>query len=459
MTPQLQQAVKLLQMNTVELSAELIQAHETNPLLEMEDPVDREEVSHSEDTVEQESSDESRESRDEDWVSAQTYDRIRTSSSSFDGAFEIPDSAGNLSLRQSLEQQLALMALNPEQALITSLIVQYVDDAGYLQINLEEICNECNGELEQPGEIGISDVEAGLSLIQGLDPVGVGARTPGECLQLQLKAMASDTPGYASACTIVDEYLSVLADRDYQTLKRRLSVNDDSLREAIELIRHLNPHPGYSVGDMKVNYVTPDIVVEHHKGAWLARLNTNALPRVVINQDYQQLVSDNSSNKSFAKMKEQLQDARWLLSNIEKRHSTILSVASQIVERQQAFFEHGPAAMRPMILRDVSESLDIHESTVSRATSGKYMLTPLGMFELKYFFSAELGTDSGVNTSSVAIQTLIKEMIEKEPPTKPISDMKICEALNKEGYEVARRTVAKYREQMNIPPSSKRKNL
>jgi RNA polymerase sigma-54 factor len=251
----------------------------------------------------------------------------------------------------------------------------------------------------------------------------------------------------------------MLADRDYQALKRKLSVDEDELRRAIDLIRHLNPHPGYSVGDVAVNYVTPDIVVEHHKGAWLARLNTNALPKVVINQDYQQLVTDNSASKSFSKMKEQLHDAKWLLSNIEKRHSTILSVASQIVERQQAFFEHGPAAMRPMILRDVSEALDIHESTVSRATSGKYMLTPLGMFELKYFFSTELGSDNGGQTSSVAIQTLIKEMIDNEPPTKPISDMKVCESLNKQGYEVARRTVAKYREQLNIPPSSKRKNL
>ncbi|MGI9317965.1 MAG: RNA polymerase factor sigma-54 [bacterium] len=459
MTPQLQQAIRLLQMNTAELSEELIQAHESNPLLEMEDPVERQEVSHDEETVEIESSDESRESLDEDWVSSQTYDRINGSSNRNDFDFEIPDRSGPATLKQSLEDQLSLLSLSPEIKLITDRIVQYIDDAGYLEVELGEILNEVTSELRNEPEIKQAQMEQCLGIVQSLDPTGVGARTPGECLQLQLTAMNAETPGHAVAAEIVKHHLDLLADRDYHALKKKVGSVDEELKQAVDLIRHLNPHPGYNVGDVSVNYIVPDVVVEHHRGIWLARLNTGALPRVVINQDYQQLVTDNAGCESFSRMKEQLQDARWLLSNIEKRHSTILSVASEIVERQQSFFEHGPAAMKPMILRDVSEALDIHESTVSRATNGKYMLTPLGVFELRYFFSTELGSVDGSQTSSVAIQTLIREMIDNESTKKPISDMKICEALKKQGYEIARRTVAKYREQMNIPPSSKRKSL
>ncbi|MGB5709005.1 MAG: RNA polymerase factor sigma-54 [Arenicellales bacterium] len=459
MTPQLQQAIRLLQMNTVELSEELIQAHESNPLLEMEDPLERQEVSHDEETIEVESSDESRESLDEDWVSAQTYNRVSGPNAQLDIDFDIPDRSGPATLRQSLEDQLSLLALSPEVKLVSDRIVQYLDDAGYLQVDLEEIYNEVSSEIKNEPEIEHIQMEQCLEIVQSLEPTGVGARAPSECLLLQLRAIDNETPGHREAGEIVRNHLHLLADRDYQTLKRKLGVGESELKQAVDLIKHLNPHPGFSVGDISVNYIVPDVVVEHHRGIWLARLNTGALPRVVINQDYQQLVTENSASESFSKMKEQLQDARWLLSNIEKRHSTILSVASEIVERQQAFFDHGPAAMKPMILRDVSEALDIHESTVSRATNGKYMLTPLGVYELRYFFSTELGTGDGNQASSVAIQTLVREMIENEPTKKPISDMKICEALKDQGYEIARRTVAKYREQMNIPPSSKRKSL
>ncbi len=459
MTPQLQQAIRLLQMNTVELSEELIQAHESNPLLEMEDPLERQEVSHDEETIEAESSDESRESLDEDWVSAQTYNRVSGPNAQLDFDFDIPDRSGPATLKQSLEDQLSLLGLSPEVKLVTDRIVQYLDDAGYLQVDLEEIYNEVSSEMKNEPEIERIQMEQCLNIVQSLEPTGVGARAPSECLLLQLGAIDGETPGHHEAGEIVRNHLHLLADRDYQSLKRKLGVGESELKQAVDLIKHLNPHPGFSVGDISVNYIVPDVVVEHHRGAWLARLNTGALPRVVINQDYQQLVTDNSASESFSKMKEQLQDARWLLSNIEKRHSTILSVASEIVERQQAFFDHGPAAMKPMILRDVSEALDIHESTVSRATNGKYMLTPLGVYELRYFFSTELGAEDGNQASSVAIQTLIRQMIENEFTKKPISDMKICEALKDQGYEIARRTVAKYREQMNIPPSSKRKSL
>jgi len=474
MTPQLQQAIRLLQMNTIELTEELIQAHESNPLLELEEPAEPAEVSHPDEAQDAESSDSSRDSMDEDWVSAQTYEKVSRNTAIGGNDYEIPDRAGPATLRQSLEEQLLPRGLPAEQYLAAELIIQYLDDAGYLGVSLDEILVELTQAVSKLTEradqdgavpehvaetIDLETVESALKVVQSFEPTGVGARSPQECLSLQLAAMNRDTPGLQMASRIVELYLELLGKRDYQTLRRKLGGSEEALREAIELIKHLNPHPGYSVGDVSVNYVVPDVVVELRRGVWMARLNRGSLPNVVINQDYQQLVTDNSSCASFSQMKEQLQDAKWLLANIEKRHSTILAVASQIVERQQAFFEEGPSAMKPMILRDVSEALDIHESTVSRATNGKYMLTPLGVYELRYFFSTEMHTDSGDQTSAVAIQTLIREMIEQEPPRKPISDMKICDALNERGLQVARRTVAKYREQMNIPPSSKRKSL
>lgn len=459
MTPQLQQAIRLLQMNTAELSAALMDAHETNPLLEMEEPEGREETLSVEEVVATEPSDDSRGTFDDDWVSQRITGPTTPASLRPDSGYDIPDRSLSATLHEHLEQQLSLMALEPVEKMLAEYLVSNLDDAGYLDGELDGILGEVQHEMEPGNSVSKKDLEHALTIVQALEPLGVGARTPGECLQLQLATIDPDTFGLSAARRIVDEFLHLLAERDYQGMRRGLRVDEDELREAIELIRHLSPHPGFSVGDVSVSYVTPDILVERRRGVWMGRLNTAALPKVMINRDYQQLVTENSSNASFSNLKEQLQDARWLLSNIEKRHDTILSVATQIIERQQSFFDHGPAAMRPMIMREIAGALDIHESTVSRAVNGKYMLTPLGLFELRYFFSTEVGSDNGTQSSSVAIQALIREMIEAEPPAKPISDMKICEALEKQGLEVARRTVAKYREQMNIPPSSKRKSL
>ena len=459
MTPQLQQAIRLLQMNTAELSAALKDAHETNPLLEMEEPEGREEAMPVEDVVAAESSDDSRGTFDEDWVSQRISGPTSPASLRPDSTYDVPDRSLPATLQEHLDQQLSLMVLEPVEKLLAEYIVSNLDDAGYLDADLDDILAEVQHDMEPGSSISPLDLERALSLVQSLDPLGVGSRTPEECLKLQLSAVAPSVPGLSTAHKIVDDFLPHLAERDFHGMRRGLRVDEDELREAIELIRHLSPHPGYSVGDVSVNYVAPDILVERRRGVWMARLNTAALPRVMINQDYQQLVTENAANESYSNLKEQLQDARWLLSNIEKRHDTILSVATQIIERQQSFFDNGPAAMRPMIMREIADALDIHESTVSRAVNGKYMLTPLGLFELRYFFSTEVGSDSGNQSSAVAIQAMIREMIDSEPPAKPVSDMKICEALKEQGLEVARRTVAKYREQMNIPPSSKRKSL
>ncbi len=455
MTPQLQQAIRLLQMNTAELSEEILLAHETNPLLEIDEDSRPQEVTHTNDNIEIESSDESRESYNQDWVSAEPYGHSATAVSRDRAEFDVPEPSDSITLKHSLSAQLSLLNLPLEQQLVTDHIVQYISDAGYLEIPVEKIYQE----LDPAGEISYEQVVEGLDLVQSLDPPGVGAESPEQCLLLQLTALDQGFPGYVTAKKIINNHLGLLADHDYQLLQRKLKVNQQQLKQAVDLIHRLNPHPGYSVGDVSINYITPDLIVEHRQGVWFARLNTGVLPKVMINRDYQELIVENANSDKFSRMREQLQGAKWLLSNIEKRHDTILSVGTQIVERQQAFFEHGPEAMKPMILKDLSEALDIHESTVSRATSGKYMLTPLGMFELKYFFSQELGSEDGVRTSALAIQTLIAKMIEQEPTRKPISDMKICQELKTQGIDVARRTVAKYREQLNIPPSSKRKTL
>ena len=458
MTPQLQQAIRLLQMNTAEFSAALIDAHETNPLLEMEDPEGRSEAIPEEGHAGLEFMDELRGSFNEDWVSRRAGTASPASALS-DGVDRIPAHAADASLHESLEEQLCLLALEPMQKFLADHIIRNLNDAGYLEAGLETILDEVRHDLEPGTRISMPDMEDALSRVQSLDPVGVGARTPGECLLLQLSALDAGVPGLETARSLVRSHLPLLARRDLQALRRKLAVDHGELREAIELVRHLSPHPGYSVGDVSVNYVTPDVLVERRRGGWAARLNTAALPRVMINQDYQQLVTENAGKESFSRLNSQLKDARWLLSNIEKRHDTILSVAARIVANQQAFFEHGPAAMKPMTMREIAETLDIHESTVSRAVNGKYMLTPLGTFELRYFFSTEVGAGNGHQASSVAIQALIRELVEAEPPAKPISDMKICEALRSRGFEIARRTVAKYREQMNIPPSGRRKSL
>ena len=374
--------------------------------------------------------------------------------------FDIPDRSEALTLRQSLMSQLESMVLDPMEKLVCDHIVADVNDAGYMEIGLDVLQQEIlaqEGMLLNDAGLSSADMEHCLKLVQSLEPTGVGARSPKECLQIQLRALDPHLPGHEIANLIVQDHLSTLAERDYQVLKRKLRIDEDTLRIAIDLIRSLSPHPGYSVGDVSLNYIVPDVAVEFTKGVWLARLNTRSLPKIGINRDYHELIKKNASDTSFSQMKEQLQDAKSLLLCVEKRHNTILSVASQIVERQQEFFHHGPSAMQPLGLRDIAEALDIHESTVSRAVNGKYMMTPLGVLEFKYFFSAQLGAEGGSKSSATAIRTLIKDMIDAEDARKPISDQKICEELGRRGYELARRTVSKYREQLHIPGSSKRK--
>ena len=485
MTPQLQQAIRLLQMSTSELTLEIRHAHETNPLLEMgedgdfretpeeatamaerespavgsvETPI--EEMSDTGDVPQLEFERNQAEFAMETWDDPQNYypvDQRRQGSS--DPAYSDVNYQANipeepLTLKETLANQAILLFSNEQDRRIAHHLIQSINEAGYIDVPLQDIQETLN----QRDPVELADIECVLAELQKLEPTGVAARNPEECLMLQLKTRDPQTPGFDSARRIIDSHLPKLAAKEYGKLRKTLGIGEQELSDAVGLIKQLNPHPGYSIGDAAVDYVVPDILVEKRKGHWYAVLNPGALPRLSINQDYQRLINQNAGDE-FNDLKQQLQHARWLLNNLEKRHQTVLSVAREIVSRQQAFFSFGPEKMRPMTLNDVATSLGVHESTISRATSGKFLSAPRGTFELKYFFSAQLGTDDGDGISAIAIQSEIKRIVEQEDPGKPVSDEKMTKLLAKKGYKVARRTVAKYREQLNIPSSSKRKSL
>ena len=483
-----------MQMSAVELSEEIQLAHETNPLLEMfedsENPSDNQDLQHElnpdrtpDSMIERLDSGTSATNEevifeplpqlefdnigsqsDLSWDDLQGFipvdqrdqRRVRNDNSRSvddnDYLLQIPEE--QVTLREALGSQAIFLFDDEDRRRIAHHIIQNINEAGYLDVDLEDI----QEQLSDQHKVSIEDIEGVLSVIQKLEPAGVAARSPQECLSNQLDSIDSNLPGYAAARQIVSHHLPLLGSRDYVKLKKLLHVNEVELGHAVDLITHLNPHPGYSFGNSRTDYIIPDILVEKRHGNWLARHNTQSLPKLMINQSYQQLISQ-GKGKDFGTLKEQLQNARWLLSNIEKRHQTILSVAREIVEKQQGFFHHGVEKMRPLTLNDIAAPLGIHESTVSRATTGKYLLAPQGIFELKYFFPSQLVGDDGEAVSSLAVQTEIKKIIDAENPKKPVSDEKICTLISESGLKIARRTVAKYREMLNIPSSSKRKIL
>lgn len=495
MTPQLQQAIRLLQMSASELSEELQLAHETNPLLEIKEEGDQDETTSSQqedsfddslderqtisvlneesaamgldaDTIEvsgieQLQFEQSVEYDPSTWDDPQNYapiDQRRPSgatSQSFDrpvSDFVIPEETSTL--RETLGTQAIFLFDDEGDRRIAHHLIQNINEAGYLDVPLDEIQQTLN----ERKSVRMHDVEKVLDIIQKLEPAGVGARNPRECLMIQLQARDKKLPGYQTSYEIVESHLALLANKEFGKLRKVLGVSEKVLGTAVELIQQLSPHPGYSVGNANVDYIVPDILVEKKGKNWFANINLKAIPGLVINQDYQKLISKNS-NAEFGAMKQQLQHARWLLGNLEKRQYTIHSVAKEIVERQQDFFHFGAEKMRPLTLNDIATPLSIHESTVSRATTGKYLSAPQGIFELKYFFSSRVSNDQGEGISSIAIQSEIKRIIQNEPSGTPISDEKIGILLSEKGYKVARRTVAKYREKMNIPSSSRRKTI
>jgi RNA polymerase sigma-54 factor len=459
LSPQLQQAIRLLQLSTLEMNEEIERALEENPLLEkdtsegenaLEVPLDSPAFSETAAASSDETPDYSEAaepSEKEDFIL--TSDEGGMAAVDEEHAFQ---HAAGVSLREHLLSQLALTAVDDDTRAIVQALIDELDDNGYLTTTFEAFC-----EYFSPSEtLTQKRFDDALHLLQDFDPVGIGARTPGECLTLQLRALP-DSPAQQVALTIVEQHLPSLAARDFAGLRKVTGAREDLLRDACTLIRHLNPKPGLAFDNDRVDHIIPDIIVRKQGRNWVAQLNEAAVPKIRINTIYAELLS--VKNASPPGWSNRLQEARWLVRNIQQRFETILRVAKAIVEQQQRFFDHGPLAMKPMILKDIADLLGLHESTISRVTTQKYMLTPQGTVELKYFFGSHVATSAGGAASSTAIRALIKKIVEAEPPASPLSDQRITELLGKEGIMVARRTVAKYREALSIPPAHQRKDL
>jgi RNA polymerase sigma-54 factor len=364
------------------------------------------------------------------------------------------------SLGEHLKGQLAATTASPRDRALVEMLIESLDEQGYLTTPLEELLSIC------PPEAGLEleDLATALKLLQSFDPAGVGARSAAECLNLQLDALAAQAPPpcppdvIAHAKRIVSEHLHLLAAKEFQKLARTLELTEEQVQDAHAAIRRLNPHPGVAFSATVVDYIVPDILVRKVRNRWTAQVNPDVMPRLRLNQAYATAVKQERSKEGFSQWSSRLQEARWLIRNIQQRFETVQRVAQAIVDRQHAFFSHGAIAMRPLVLREIAETLELHESTISRVTTNKYMATPFGVFELKYFFGSHVATDTGGAASSTAIRALIKQLIGDEDPKEPLSDSRIAELLAEQGLVVARRTVAKYREALKIPAVTLRKS-
>jgi RNA polymerase sigma-54 factor len=473
LTPQLQQSIRLLQLSTLELHQELEQILSDNPLLErLDDPLDRsvrlladgainaapaqpeagaaapaaEESGDGDDSGGGE--DRGEVQLDADWGDGGA---ARSGSEDEDGRPQLE--AGGVTLREHLAEQVRMTNLSLRDRALAELVIDALDDNGYLEEPLEEI----HARLPEELEIDPDELRCALALVQSLDPAGVGARNASECLTLQIRRLPG-VPLVARrlALTIVEKHLAWFAQREFSKLKKTLDCDDEDLREAQAVIRRCNPHPGAAFGQGASDYVVPDVIVRRAKNGWSVSLNAEVMPRLRVNSLYASLLKQGKGENS---MSGQLQEAKWLIKNMRQRFDTILRVSQAIVERQRNFFSHGAVAMRPLVLREIADTLGLHESTISRVTTQKYMLTPHGMFELKYFFGSHVATEAGGEASSTAIRALIAQLTGAEDPKNPLSDSKIAELLGEQGMVIARRTVAKYREALKIPPVSLRKSL
>jgi RNA polymerase sigma-54 factor len=457
MTPQLQQAIRLLQLPVVELQSQIEEALESNMLLEQVEDT----ASDTDSDSPAEASDEpvvvNEAPEDENWMEpAFTGTSSGDSNWADDGRSQEFADPGGGSLTEHLLWQLNLEDLTPRERVLGEAIIDAIDEDGYIGEALDVITAAAQRSLPQTeSALTEDDLEVALHVIQRMDPTGVGARDLSESLAIQLRALEASTPGRELALRIVDTELEMLGNQQLPALRRKLGASEDALVEAVALIRSLHPRPGSAVQSPSADYVVPDVYVRKLGDRWIVEVNPGALPRVQVNQSYASLLGRNSDHTA---LKAQLQEARWLVRSLEIRNDTLLRVATCIVERQHKFLEHGDFAMRPMVLRDVAEALEMHESTISRVTTNKYMHTPRGVFEFRHFFSSHVGKE-GAEHSSTAIRAMIKQLISNENPNKPLSDSKIAQSLVADGIDVARRTVAKYREAMMIPSSSERRKL
>jgi RNA polymerase sigma-54 factor len=471
LTPQLQQSIRLLQLSTLELHQELEQILLDNPLLErLDDPLDRSVRLLADGAInatapgqpeagaaapaeggepEFEPAGERGEVQlDPDWGEGGPS---RTPDEGEDGRPQLE--AGGVTLREHLAEQVRLTAVSVRDRALAELVIDALDDNGYLEEPLDDIHARLPAELE----VELDELRCALALVQSFDPPGVGARNASECLALQIRRLAGvPLVTRRMALTIVDKHLAWFAQREFNKLKKTLDCDDEDLREAQVVIRRCNPHPGAAFASSESDYVVPDVIVRRAKNGWNVSLNQEVMPRLRVNSLYASMLKQ---SKGETGMSGQLQEAKWLIKNMRQRFDTILRVSQAIVERQRNFFSHGAVAMRPLVLREIADTLGLHESTISRVTTQKYMLTPHGMFELKYFFGSHVATEAGGEASSTAIRALIAQLTGAEDPKNPLSDSKIAEMLGEQGMVVARRTVAKYREALKIPPVSLRKSL
>ena len=487
MTPQLQQAIRLLQLSTIDLQAEVQQALDSNPMLESDedgggDSSAAESVNGVDSFADAEDSNAGVSGGDDRAVDTQmadipdelpvdsawedTFDNlpVMTASGSGQSSGESPNfenqSGSSETLQDHLLWQMRLSPFTERDTMIAEVLIDSIDEQGYLRATVEEVRDALQQDLDESDEVfEIDEIEAVLHRIHTFDPLGVGARDLRECLLVQLHHLDKATPWLKQAQVLIGEHIDLLGGRDFSQLMRRMKLTEQELREVVMLVQSLNPRPGSLVAGRAAEYIVPDVTVRKVNGTWRVELNTEAMPRLRINSGYAGLVkrADNSSDNTY--MRNQLQEARWFIKSLQSRNETLLKVASCIVEHQRDFLEYGDEAMKALVLHDVAEAVEMHESTISRVTTQKYMHTPRGIYELKYFFSSHVGTSAGGECSATAIRALIKKLVAEEDPRKPLSDSKLAQILGDQGINVARRTIAKYRESIAIPSSSERKRL
>jgi len=457
MTPQLQQAIRLLQLPVLELQAQVQEALESNVMLEAEEEeqidlasLDQPAPQGEDDDGERAEPEEVVVEMEDPWAESSTPSGDGRTQEDDDRPLEFSDERGR-DLHQHLIWQLEVSRLDPRQVWIGEAIVDALNDDGYLTESLADIARSLSADLPVSEE----DVAQVLAFVQTLDPTGVGARTAAECICLQLAQLEPATTGRELAMSIARDHLQAVADRNMTDLRRSYDADDDTLLGALALIRACNPRPGSAFEGAQPEYIVPDVFVRRTDQGWSVEINPASVPRLKVNQGYASLVARSGD---YATLRAQLQEARWLIRSLEIRNDTLLKVARTIVQRQSAFLEKGDEAMQPMILRDVAAAVNMHESTISRVTTGKYMHTPRGIFEFRHFFSSHVSGADGEDVSSVAIRARIRKLIADEQPGKPLSDAQLADVLSREGVKVARRTVAKYREALGLASSSERRH-
>lgn len=496
MTPQLQQAIRLLQLSTLDLQAEIQEALESNPMLEVEESDNQPTTSPSEHTDQHDSVanagldgtpgsdnnpettvENNTESSLEEHLSSDTIpdtvaDELPADSQweeSYQTSAGVSSSAGNVdddfdhdgrnsttdNLQDHVLWQLNLIPMSPTDTEIAMALIDGLNDDGYLSISLDDVLDSLDAELE----VEEDEVLAVLHRLQQFEPTGVFAQDLQDCLLIQLRQLPANTPWLEEAKTVIQHHIALLGSKDYAQVMRKTKLKEENLKDVLRLIQELTPRPGELIISEQSEYVIPDVLVRKIKGEWRVDLNPEIAPKLRVNSEYASLVkrADNSPDNAY--LKDNLQEARWFIKSLLSRNDTLLKVANKIVEFQEDFFEIGDEGMKPLVLHDIAEAVDMHESTISRVTTQKFMHTPRGIFELKYFFSSHVNTDGGGECSSTAIRAMIKKLISEESLKKPLSDNKIATILGDKGIQVARRTVAKYREAMMIPPSNERKRL